>query len=327
MCGKSGFVMLLITQIVILALLESCTTQKIAKQSNEQINNIYGINKIAAKPESGFCFPYFLYVPEKIRRKINSNEQTYILVQPNNTGYPSTDFTIHEDSAEQYIKGRRIYANTLNCILLVPVFPRPPDMYVQALDEYTITSKKKELKRIDMQLLKMINDAKRILQDKNIKTKDKILMNGYSADGMFTNRFILIHPEIINAAAIGAPGGWPMVPIKENKSIKLNYPIGINDYRALFNKEFNLEAFRKIKIFIYASSDDDNRHIDKSYENTVKKVLGEDQKTIIGNVGEIYKSIGSNIKIKIYEGMNHEETNLYARNDVFIFFEEAMSRE
>jgi hypothetical protein len=37
-------------------------------------------------------------------------------------------------------------------------------------------------------------------------------MIGFSASGAFTNRFTLLHPEMIKAASIGAPGGWPIVP-------------------------------------------------------------------------------------------------------------------
>ena len=55
-------------------------------------------------------------------------------------------------------------------------------------------------------------------------------MNGFSASATFTNRFSFMHPEKIKALAIGGFNGELMLPQNEMNGIKLNYPIGTNDF-------------------------------------------------------------------------------------------------
>jgi hypothetical protein len=99
--------------------------------------------------------------------------------------------------------------------------------------------------RLDLQMLAMVDDLKNRLLNNNVKTSDSILMMGFSASGMFTNRFVMIHPERIIAASIGSPGGWAMVPTAKWNNVQLTYPVGVGDFEIIFEKPFNLEAFKR----------------------------------------------------------------------------------
>lgn len=61
----------------------------------------------------------------------------------------------------------------------------------------------------------------------------RVLMAGFSAPGVFTNRFAVLHPERVFAAAVGGPDGWPIAPVRADQGEMLPYPVGIADIEEL----------------------------------------------------------------------------------------------
>lgn len=49
----------------------------------------------------------------------------------------------------------------------------------------------------------MISDSKQRLKDIHLYVHDKVFINGFSASGSFVNRFTALHPEIVQAVAVG----------------------------------------------------------------------------------------------------------------------------
>lgn len=138
---------------------------------------------------------------------------------------------------------------------MVPAFPLPAKyntggavnlMNTQALDRATLSTGIVDLKRLDLQLIAMIDDAIERSSLKGITLERKVLMTGFSASGMFASRFTLLHPERVQAAAIGSPGGWPMAPTGEWNGVKLPYPVGVSDLKELVGKEFDIESLRSV---------------------------------------------------------------------------------
>ncbi len=122
----------------------------------------------------------------------------------------------------------------VRCLKNLPDFQQ---LSLESVQQFSIHEKVK----------KCIDDAR--LQIKKITGKNvqqKIFLSGYSASGVFAQRFALIYPEIINRALIGGATGTIPVPTK-----KIKFPIGIQDYEELFGKSFNLEAYRQIKFGYY----------------------------------------------------------------------------
>jgi hypothetical protein len=221
-----------ITCIIFLLILTGCssiTTPSII--STEET-----LEKFEADSAKGFQWPYYLYVPSTI-------ESSHILVITNNTGHTSDDFSVHDQSAQSLVNWKKSLAKYLGCPLLVPVFPRPYNFqeagYTHALDEVSLTATSTVYHRLDLQLIAMIEDAINRLNEREIDFEETILMWGSSASGMFANRFTALHPERVKAAAIGAPGGWPIVPVAEYEGVELNYPIGIADLFQLVGYSFD----------------------------------------------------------------------------------------
>jgi len=131
------------------------------------------------------------------------------------------------------------------------------------------------LKRLDLQLLEMIDDARNILTAMNIQVDPKILMNGFSASGSFTNRFSFLHPEKIKALAIGGFNGELMLSQNELNGIKLDYPIGTNDFRKLSGKKLDINAYKSIPQLIYMGKLDENDAVqyDDAYDNKERDII------------------------------------------------------
>ena len=272
---------------------------------------------IKKKPEKGFYNDYILFIP----KGTPLNKKTFLLVEPNNTGKISDSMEIHKNYAIDLASVSSVGNNVsteLKIPLLVPVFPRPashPLVYTHALDRDVMLEKLPELKRLDLQLLEMISDAKSILTSLNIQVDAKFFMNGFSASATFTNRFSFIHPEKIKALAIGGFNGKLMLPQNKIKKIKLNYPIGTNDFSELFGKNFDIETYRSIPQYIYMGKLDENDAVqfDDAYNENERKIINDN----IGNsvqerylaCQKIYNENNISPIFKTYENVGHWTTS------------------
>jgi len=271
---------------------------------------------VKKNPQQGFHNDYILFVPKgtPLKKKI------FLLVEPNNTGKLSDSIEVHKEYAIDLASVRSLENNIsteLKIPLLVPIFPRPASqelVYTHALDRDVMLETKPRLKRLDLQLLKMINDARNVLMSMDIHVDPKILMNGFSASASFTNRFSFIHPGKIKALAIGGFNGELMLPQNEINSVTLDYPIGTNDFTKISGSRFNLDAYKQIPQFIYMGKLDDNDAVqyDDAYNEKERKIINE-------NIGskvqerylacqKIYLNANINASFKTYEEVGHWTT-------------------
>lgn len=288
-----------------------------AQASKPEVFKKDSILVIKKNTTKGFENEYILFIP----KGTPLNKETYLLVEPNNTGKTSDSIDIHKkyaiDLASVSSVGNNV-STMLKIPLLVPIFPRPssqPLVYTHALDRDVILENTPELKRLDLQLLAMINDAKKLLTDFNIEVYPKVFMNGFSASATFTNRFSFIHPETIKALAIGGFNGELLLPEKKINGIKLNYPIGIQDFTQVFDKKFDVEKFRAIPQFIYMGKSDDNDAVqfDDAYSekerNIINVHLGRSVQERYLKCQEIYKKNNVTATFKTYENVGHWTTS------------------
>ena len=271
---------------------------------------------VKKNPEKGFYHDYILFIP----KRTPLNKKIFLLVEPNNTGKISDSIEVHKkyaiDLASVSSVGNNI-STELKIPLLVPIFPRPasqPLMYTHALDRDVILEKSPELKRLDLQLLEMIKDAQSVLTPMNIQIAPKFFMNGFSASATFTNRFSFLHPGKIKALAIGGFNGKLMLPQNEINGIKLNYPIGTNDFPELSGKNFDADTYKSIPQFIYMGKLDENDAVqfDDAYDENERKIIND-------NIGRyvqerylacqrIYQKNNITPIFKTYEGIGHWTT-------------------
>lgn len=275
------------------------------------------LTRVEASPEDGFYHPYYLYTPGDMTRAARKGQTITILVLPNNTGTATDDLDQHRKSVIEDLQSMRGLVESLNVVLLEPVFPRPESewqVYTHALDRDTLTTDILELSRTDLQLIAMIDDATARLEGNGWQVDDRVLMWGFSASGMFTNRFTLLHPERVKAAVIGSPGGWPIAPVEEYQGECLRYPVGICDVEEITDQPVNLDAYAAVPQFFFIGGDDLNDSVPYSngYDDEdaaiVFLLFGDTPVERWDDAQAIYEEAGINAQFHVYEGVGHSSS-------------------
>lgn len=302
----------------------------------------YQLLKIPENTAKGFHWPYYLSIPNSLGHEI------VLMVEPNNTGRTNDDWNVHDQAAFDLAKWRSSFAVELDAPLLVPTFPRPRDtsvdpplwlIYTHALDRDSLITdvvvSGGSIERIDLQLIAMIRDAQDRLKSMGYNVDSQVFINGFSASGSFANRFTLLHPQIVKAAAIGSAGGWPTVPVSTWKGETLNYPVGIADLGALVGQPFDLQAFRRVPQYIYVGEIDDNDAVDYSdgFDDVDREIIyrlfGDGSPYIAErwpHAEEIFNSVGCSSQFVIYPGVAHSITQEMFK-DILEFFESHKGQE
>ena len=272
-----------------------------------------------ASPEAGYLADFYLYVSPSAKQMAQDGKQVTILVQPNNSGTSSDDPEVHRKDAWLTGFERHRIADELGVVLLVPAFIRPGEdwfIYTHALDRDTLTTERTDLKRIDLQLIAMIDAARAELAKTNIQTDEKIFIQGFSASGMFANRFTILHPERVKAATIGSPGGFPILPVATFNGEQLPYPAGIADLEALTGIQFDSTTYNTIPQLIYMGSLDDNDSLDyddgwdKTAAQLVDRLFGVDPLARWAAVEAIYQMAGTDAQFLLVDGVGHDRKAL-----------------
>lgn len=286
------------------------------------------ILKVEAKPAQGFAYPYYLYVPKAMREPAGKKKRHTILVIPNNAGKVSDDFAVHEGDVKRKIKQNVQVADRIGVAILTPVFPRPEtewQIYTHALDRDSMLTGKKEFARFDLQLLAMIDDARARLAREKVRFDERVLVLGFSASGMFANRFTFLHPKRVKAAVVGSPGGWAIAPAASFKDKTLRYPIGTNDLQTISGRKLDLKSLRKVPLFIFLGGEDDNDSV--IFRDSYEK---EDEELIFALFGktpverweiskQIYRDSKLNAEFRLYPNVAHNVTK-EMMEDILAFF-------
>ena len=297
--------------------------------SAQNVSDVSGeIIKIEAQPDRGFTYPYYLYVPKALRDKAKEARRTHtILIIPNNAGKTSDDLAVHEADVKRKIKNNREIADRLGVALLTPVFPRPQtdwQIYTHALDRDAMMTGKKEFARFDLQLVRMIDDARAKLAGQKLKFDKRVIMFGFSASGMFVNRFTFLHPKRVKAAVAGSPGGWAIAPVAAFKEKALRYPIGTSDFKSISGEKLDLKNLRKIPLFIFLGDGDDNDSVvfrdsyEKEDENLIFALFGKTPVERWDISKKLYQDSKLNADFRLYPNVKHAITKEMF-DDIFAF--------
>ncbi|MDA7948168.1 MAG: alpha/beta hydrolase [Hyphomicrobiaceae bacterium] len=173
-------------------------------------------------------FSWALYVPKTL---------------PDDTPAPLLVLIHGSTRQDTFREGFRDYAERTGTVLLTPLFPingaEPGDVHgYKRMDGHGL--------RYDLLLLDMIDEAGSIW---NLKT-DRFAMHGYSGGGQYVHRFMLLHPERLSAASIGAPGSITLPDPAHS------WPSGIQDMEARFGKSFDAAALAKVPVHCVIGADD-----------------------------------------------------------------------
>lgn len=186
---------------------------------------------------------YILGIPEHIK------DNSEMFVEMYNSGGQETDTYLENvqhaitDTGNPIEKTYRDFITDFPIVVpIIPClkgFPDSQQLSVDSIKEFNIHEKVRDC----------IYDAKKLIEDlTEKKVQEKIFLSGYSASGLFAQRFAFIYPELINRALIGGAAGTIPIPTK-----MLKFPIGIQDYEELFGKQFDSNAYRQIQFGYYVA--------------------------------------------------------------------------
>ena len=286
----------------------------------------FRVQHFPADAAAGYHADFYVYVSPGANAAAGNGGLQTILVQPNNSGTNSDDTEVHRSDAWWTGWERQGIADELGVILLVPAFVRPCkdwQIYTHALDRDSLTTKRSDLVRLDLQLLAMVDQARRSLTQQGIQTEEKFLIQGYSASGMFANRFAVLHPTRVKAVAVGAPGGWPIAPAPMFSGEALPYPAGVADLETLAGKPFDSESFRSLPQLIVMGSLDDNDSLDfrdgwdEEPAGLVDRLFGKDPQARWTNSENVYKAAGTNAQFLLVAGVGHDRKSLQSHSTEF----------
>lgn len=283
----------------------------------------------AAAPAKGFHWPYLLYVPAKVQRQ-------RLLVAPNNTGFLTSDVKLLELSASCELKGHKQLADRLGTPLLIPLFPRPrtldtePALYLHALSRTSLETRVAEYRRVDLQLIAMIDDARALLKAKGSQLAPEVFLMGFSASASFVSHFAVLHPERCAAVVSFSPGGWPIAPVAKSGTEVLNYPVGVADLEALTGKKLDAAALARVTWLFGLGGNDDNDSVpyrdsfSEADEALIARRFGKTPVARWKAAAQLYKGAGLNAQFKLYPGVGHQVSPAMAE-DRAVFFEKARS--
>ncbi len=293
-------------------------------------SNVYSKTIVVkANPEKGFHFPYLLKTSKKT---VDAN---YMVVESNNTGSNNSikGMTSKAKKSLSWVIGSSI-SKKLKYPMLMPVFPfgtsalMQNKYYFPQLDSDVLKIDKDKYRRIDLQLIAMIDDAReKLLKENNQNINEKVIMVGFSSSSLFSARFTFLHPDRVSVAIGGGIGGLLPVPTDKINGIDAIYPIGTYDFEKITGKKFDLEEFKKTPQFYYQGTKDKSNPFrrgaedltDEEYE-IVKKLFVdglpfEDKpvslkvSTVMWNNSQKYiNQIVDNIKFESPKGLGHEIT-------------------
>ena len=279
----------------------------------------FRVEHVPADSTAGYFADYYFYVSPSARDRAEAGKPVIILVQPNNSGTNSDDPGVHRSDAWWTGFERKNIAEDLGVILLVPAFIRPSvdwRIYTHALDRDVLTTSRKDLARLDLQLIAMVDDVRSRLEKEGMRSEEKILIQGFSASAMFANRFTVLHPRRVKAVTAGSPGGWAIAPLSVWAGETLPYPMGVSDLEELTGVPFDSAAYHSIPQLIYLGTLDDNDSVDfrdgwdEEPAELIDRLFGPDPLSRWEITRTLYERGGANAQFLLIDGIGHDRKAL-----------------
>lgn len=176
--------------------------------------------------------------------------------------------------------------------------------------------------RPDLELRQIIQSFTAEIEKEGYNPHKKVFMTGFSNGGIQSNIFSILHPDMVEATAVGAAGIY-MYPEEKRGDQALYYPVGIADLDKIPGHRYSLEELRNVEHFVFVGEQD--LHNDPILE--LREMAGYYQenmgKTCVDRVprfSDYLNSLGINSEYRIYSGFGHEWDDSMM-NDIFTFFD------
>ena len=199
------------------------------------------------EPGGEQLYRWFSYVPQRLSK----DKPVYILL----TGLHGDRYDYAETcrQTKMMLQERLAWPYMDRFVLLAPAIPRrdSPHVYPVAFDVVSFYEADPLYARADLKVNLMIDDLARVLEKDGYRVADQVMIEGFSAGGMFAQRYALLHPNRVRALAAGQCGGHFVLPETTYQGTALNWPAGVNNLGALAGLSFDSASYKKIAQFIY----------------------------------------------------------------------------
>lgn len=273
---------------------------------------------ILHEKDENIPYNYWSYVP----KSLTGDENAYILLEVSHGQIE--DYAQLTNDSRNAVDRFISVAEKFKFIILTPVIPRDftKGYYPQGINEYALNPSTPDFYyRPDLKVNIILEHFKLELENAGFSIQEKVFVSGFSAGGMWANRYTLLHPEMVKAVAIGHSGGWLAMPITNYKGINLRWPLGLYNYSNLTGEEYNgYDLLKNVPMFIYIGDQDNSNTYYSNYP-------GKDLITIWGNIDPLrlenqynyLKNLGFNVTFKLYPNVSHRYNDQMV-NDVVEFF-------
>jgi poly(3-hydroxybutyrate) depolymerase len=242
-------------------------------------------------------FSYCLYVPPQIRE---NGERPELVVAMHGTG---RSFTTYRDAFAAFGRWN-------NCIVLAPLFP------VGVQGDRNASGFKYIIEgdlRYDELLLTIVDEVSEYYR----LSIERFAMFGYSGGGHFTHRFLLLHPDRLWAASIGAPGSVTLLdPTRD-------WWVGTRNFAEIFGSGIDMAALAKVPVqMIVGAGDLETWEIthkpDGRYWMPDANHAGRTRPERLARLRDSFEAAGVNVRFDLIPNMAHDGVNAVPRAEDFL---------
>ncbi|MFO7797123.1 MAG: hypothetical protein ACQERB_08085 [Promethearchaeati archaeon] len=290
------------------------STEALLNKIDTSIEN----GKIEMRTTAGYNWWY--YIPESLHK----SDFTYIFLEESHAQIE--DYNNLTEDAKINLEGWKIISEMKKYILVTVAIPRnfSRGYYPQGINWYSLNNSTPEFYyRPDLKVNTIISEFLSNLTNAGYSISEKILVSGFSAGGMWANRYTLLHPDRIKAVAIGQAGGWLAMPISEYNGSELNWPMGINDFYNLTGSEYyKQELLKSVPQFIFIGDSDNSStyHTEPWLTEEEIKIWGNSDPERLETQCNYLQNSSYNVRFKKYSDVEHSFT-INMKLDVLEFFD------
>jgi len=222
--------------------------------------------------EKGYNFPFILIYPadidKKNKRKIFVESFNTAEYNKNNIMPFKTQIKDAEGFASWICNSKdnahsELYSK-INNPVIIPIIERcdcdyKEEFYTQMLGRNVLTTRNPKFKRLDLQVVAMIEDIKKELKADGLQPENKSGIFGISASGVFAYRMAFLQPEHFDWVLSLCSNGLMPLPKETFNNNTLIYPLGNADYKQITGKTFNAQTYSEIQQFISVGKEEDNK--------------------------------------------------------------------
>jgi pimeloyl-ACP methyl ester carboxylesterase len=235
-----------------------------------------------AEPRCSYC----LFVPKSA---LAPEAQPKLVVSIHGTGR----------SIEQNRQALAGFARWHSCIVLCPLFP------AGIFGDGNLSGYKYLIEndlRYDQVLLAVVDEV----AERYGVTFPDFALCGYSGGGHFVHRFLILHPQRLSAAAIGAPGSVTLLDRSQP------WWVGIADAAQLFGIEPDLEAIKRVPVQMVVGAADletwEITHAEGSrYWMPRANEAGRTRPERLEALRASFAAAGIPVEFEVIPGMAHDE--------------------